>query len=258
MKKKTPGKIKIIGKVEYHKKFYSKYLDNKRGIIVWLPPSYLPAGKAGKKSGKRYPVLYMHDGQNIMNPRTSFAGVDWRVDETVTDLIKRKKIPEIIIVGIFNTKDRLDEYSDSSKGKDYMKFIIKELKPFIDSNYKTLRDKNNNAVMGSSLGGLISFLLVWNYPKVFSKAASLSGSFYFDSEKVIKMVRKEQKKKKMEIYLDHGEDGLKEGQKMFCALTVKGYLLGKDIDYFYDIGAGHNEADWAERLERPLKFLFGK
>jgi|SRR5690554_1206405 len=247
------NRIKIVGEVKYHKNFYSGYLDNKRDIIIWFPPSYK------ENSRKRYPVLYMHDGQNIMDPKTSFAGVDWRVDETVTSLIKEKTIKEIIVVGIYNTKDRMEEYSNSIKGNKYIQFIIDELKPFIDANYRTLSSRENTAVMGSSMGGLISFYLVWNFPDVFSKAGCLSSSFYFDDEHAIKMVKNYSgPKKNIKIYLDHGEDGIIGNQRMFCALTKKGFMIGKDIDYYYAPGAVHNEEAWAERLERPLRFLFGK
>lgn len=249
--KKQKSKKKIIGKVRYHKNFYSKFLDNERDIIVWHPPSY-------NKSNKKFPVLYMHDGQNIMEPAKAFAGVDWQVDETSTELIKENKIEEIIIVGIYNTPDRLEEYSDSEKGNKYIQFIVNELKPFIDSNYKTLTDKNNSAIMGSSMGGLISFLIAWKYDDVFAKAACLSSSFYYDKEKILEMVKQyDGPKKPLRLYIDHGEDGLPRGQKMFSELTQKGYIIGTDIDYFYAPGAQHNEAAWAERLERPLIFLFG-
>jgi predicted alpha/beta superfamily hydrolase len=252
-KKRRQDRLRIIGEVKYHKQFYSSFLDNKRDIIVWLPRGYQ------LDRAKRYPVLYMHDGQNIMDPKTSFAGMDWRVDETLTKLIKHNKLREIIVVGIYNTPDRLEEYSDTEKGQNYITFLIKELKPYIDKNYRTLKDSENNAVMGSSMGGIISFLIAWNHPDVFSKAACLSSSFYYQDDKAIEMVKKYNGlKKKIKFYIDHGEDGLVRGQKMFCALTARGYLIGSDIDYFYAPGAEHNEKAWADRLERPLMFFFKK
>jgi len=243
---------KIVGKVEYHRKFYSKALNNRRDIIVWLPPSYK------KESHRRYPVLYIQDGQNIMDPRTAYVGIDWQVDETAMRLIKLGDLQELIIVGIYNTPERLEEYSDSTKGKNYMKFMVEQLKPFIDKYYRTLSGKEYNAVMGSSMGGLISFLLVWNYPDVFGKAACMSSSFYYDSDKAINMVKNYVgEKKKIKIYIDHGEDGLPRGQKMFCELSQKGYLIGTDIDYYYSPGADHTESEWAKRIPRPLLFFFG-
>ncbi len=253
IRRRRKGKNKISGDVEYHHSFYSANLQNERDIIIWLPPSY------NNELEKKYPVLYMHDGQNIMDPKTSFSKTDWRVDETVTRLIKKNQLQEIIIVGINNTNDRLEEYSDSEKGNNYIKFITDELKPFIDKTYRTLPDKENTAVMGSSMGGLISFLIVWKHPDIFAKAACLSSSFHYDNRKIIEMIKADNDEiKDFKLYLDSGEDGLEETQLMFAELSLKGYKLGKELDYFYDRGAQHTESAWAERLERPLLFLFGK
>jgi predicted alpha/beta superfamily hydrolase len=194
-----------------------------------------------------------------MDPKTSYAGIDWRVDEILTKLISQKKIQEIIVVGIYNTKERLEEYGDTEKGRNYSTFIVEELKPFIDSEYRTLRSKENTAVMGSSMGGLISFFIAWNHSEVISKAGCMSSAFYYHDDKIIKMVKDYcGPKKNIKIYIDHGEDGLVRGQKMFCTLTKKGYLIGTDIDYHYAPGAEHNEKAWGDRLERPLLFFFGK
>jgi predicted alpha/beta superfamily hydrolase len=252
-KRPIQEKDEIVGKVEYHKEFTSSILNNKRDIIVWLPIGYNPQ----KNPDKKYPVLYMHDGQNIMDPKTAYVGKDWRVDETVMKLIKQKKIKEIIVVGIYNTPDRLDEYSWSDKGQNYLKFIVTELKPFIDSTYKTLSDKDNSAIMGSSMGGLISFYAGWHYPDVFSMAGCLSSSFYYNNDRSIKLVEDYKgPKKHVKFYIDHGEDGNVRGQRMFVALSQKGYVIGQDIDYYYAPGAEHNEKEWAARLERPLLFFF--
>ncbi len=246
------NRVKIIGKVNYHKNFKSEFLQNERDIIVWLPSSY------SNESKKSYPVLYMHDGQNIMNPKTSFAGVDWQVDEATARLIKTHQLNEIIIVGINNTPDRLEEYSDCEKGTNYLRFIVEELMPFVNSNYRTKTEPDNTAIMGSSMGGLISFLAAWKFPNVFGKAGCLSSSFYYDNEKAIELVNNYNgEKKNIKVYIDHGEDGLLRGQKMFCALSAKGFIIGTDVDYFYAVGAQHNEAAWADRLDRPLLFLFG-
>lgn len=254
--RRKPGKEKdeIVGKVEYHKAVFSPILNNKRDIVVWLPTSYNPI----KNPEKRYPVLYMHDGQNIMDPKTAYVGKDWRVDETVLKLIRQKKIKEIIVVGIYNSPDRLDEYSWSEKGQNYLKFIVAELKPFIDSAYKTLSDKDNTAIMGSSMGGLISFYAAWHYPEVFSMAGCMSSSFYYNNDRSIKQVEEYTgPKKHVMFYIDHGEDGNVRGQRMFVELSKKGYIIGQDIDYYYAPGAEHNEREWAARLERPLIFFFG-
>mgnify|MGYP005841894525 FL=1 len=252
-RKPGQGKDEIVGKVEYHKEVFSPVLNNKRDIVVWLPIGYNPQ----KNPDRKYPVLYMHDGQNIMDPKTAYVGKDWRVDETVMKLIKQKKIKEIIVVGIYNSPDRLDEYSWSEKGQNYLKFIVSELKPFIDSTYKTISDKDNTAIMGSSMGGLISFYAAWHYPDVFSMAGCMSSSFYYNNDRSIRQVEEYNgPKKHIKFYIDHGEDGSVRGQRMFVALSQKGYVIGQDIDYYYAPGAEHNEKEWAARLERPLLFFF--
>jgi predicted alpha/beta superfamily hydrolase len=109
------------------------------------------------------------------------------------------------------------------------------------------------------MGGLISFLIAWNHPEVFSMAGCMSSSFYYHEDKALKMVKNYSgPKKNIRIYIDHGEDGLIRGQKMFCTLASKGYLIGTDMDYYYAPDAEHNEQAWAERLERPLLFFFKK
>jgi predicted alpha/beta superfamily hydrolase len=253
LRKKRTDSEAIVGNVEYHRGSYSKNLDSNRDFFVWLPPSY------DKEINKEFPVLYMHDGQNLIDPKVAFGGSDWRVDETVTKLIKEYKLKEIIIVGIYNTDDRLEEYSDSEKGVNYLKFLVEELKPFVDTKYRTMSDRQNTAIMGSSMGGLISFLAAWKYPNIFSMAGCMSSSFYFNDEKVFKMID-EYKGPKLHIkfYIDHGEDGLLRGQKMFCKLTQLGYVIGTDVDYHYAPGSEHHESEWAKRLERPLLFFFGK
>jgi predicted alpha/beta superfamily hydrolase len=252
-RKQSVGKETIVGKVRYHRKVYSHNLENFRDFFVWLPPSY------NKYREKSYPVLYMQDGQNLIDPKTSFSGKDWRVDETVTRLIKNHKLKEIIIVGVYNTDDRLEEYSDTEKGRKYLKFLKDEVKPFVDTNYRTLSDRKNTAVIGSSMGGLISFIVAWKHPDVFSMVGCLSSSFYYNDEKVFKMIDEYKGPKlNLKFYIDHGEDGLVRGQRMFCKLTQLGYVIGSDLDYYYAPGAEHHENDWAERIERPLLFFFKK
>jgi predicted alpha/beta superfamily hydrolase len=253
-KKSYPGRDEIVGTTRIFNDFHSSLLDNYRNIIVWLPPGY----RRLRNVEKRYPVLYMHDGQNIVDPNTSFNGMDWRVDETIVKLIKAKKMQEIIVVGIYNTPGRLEEYSDTKKGNLYIKFICEELKPFIDNNFRTLPERESTGIMGSSMGGLISFIAGWKHSDIFSMVGSMSSSFYYNDEKVFDMVNPAGRpKNKIKIYIDHGEDGLIRGQKMFNRLSELGYIIGKDIDYFYAPGGEHNENAWAERLERPLLFFFG-
>lgn len=247
----------ITGILKYHHYFYANKLKNERTIVVWLPENY------ESDFQKRYPVLYIHDGQNVFDPNTSYLGVDWQMDETADSMIKKGTIEEILIVGIYNTPDRIEEYSDTQKGRAYMDFIINDLKPFIDSNYRTLPDQENTAAMGSSMGGLISFYLVWRYPEMFGQAACLSSSFRWNAGAILKEVKNYTgDKKNIRIYFDNGGVGL-EGKyipyyhRMKNLLIARGFKAGIDLEYFFDENAGHSERAWAKRAWRPLKFLFG-
>jgi len=247
----------IIGNVEYLHEFYSVHLKNERDIIIWLPPSY-------HYSDKHYPVLYIQDGQNLFDPRTSFIGYDWKVDEVVTKLIYDDLINEIIVVGIYNNKDRLEEYNYfNEKGKKYSNFILNELKPQLDETYRTDPSASSTALMGSSMGGLISFQLFWNLPHVFGKAACLSNSFWIDDGEIFKMVEKMDTSLlvKNKLYVDCGTEEkelLPDFIKMIEILERKNFRLDDNLFHYLDIGSHHSERDWANRLHIPLLYLFGK
>jgi predicted alpha/beta superfamily hydrolase len=206
----------------------------------------------------------MQDGQNLFDPKTSAFGIDWQLDETADSLIKSKAIREIIIVGIYNTQDRNIEYLDTKPGHQYMDFVVNKLKPFIDKNFRTLPDRKNTAVGGSSAGALISFMLLWEHPDIFSKAACLSPAFHIDDIDYIPKVSDYNGfKKKVRFYIDVGTEGLdaklKPGaEEMIKALENKGYKENKDFEFFIAKGAVHNEAAWGKRNWRYLKFMFGK
>jgi len=249
------NKRKITGLFELHHKVTFPGLKA-RDVIVWLPPGY-----ATDKS-KRYPVLYMHDGQNLFDPTTSFQGIDWQVDETADMLIKNQEISPIIIVGIYNTTNRRDEYSNTPLGKKYADFLINKLKPFIDKKYRTLSDRENTATCGSSMGGLISFILAWEHSEIFSKAICMSPAFKIDKVDYGKKVEQYSGlKKDIKIYIYNGgldlDKKLQPGiDKMTHALIEKGYIPGTDFIKFIDEKAPHNESAWAKHFEQPLKFFY--
>lgn len=251
---KIPGQI--TGKVEYHKHFVFDGLKP-RDIIVWLPPNY------DENKSERYPVFYMHDGQNLFDPRTSATFIDWGVDETADSLIRHNKIKPVIVVGIYNTDDRMTEYADTPLGHLYMKLIVEKIKPFIDSHYRTLPDRENTAVGGSSMGGLISLMCAWEYPNVFSKAACFSPAFKYDYIDYVKnILAYSGKKKDLTLYIDNGDvdlDGrlLPGVYEMIKALEEKGFKENQDLFVFIAKNATHNEAAWAKRVWRPLEIFFG-
>lgn len=248
---------KVTGEIRYHYNFYANRLKNERTIIVWLPESYQT------NSRKRYPVLYAHDGQNLFDPKTSYIGVDWQLDETADTLIRNDEIEEIIIVGIYNTPARVQEYSDTEIGRAYMRFVIDDVKPFIDSNYRTLPDRENTAIMGSSMGGLISLYMVWRYPEIFSKAACLSTTLQWNYGAIMKEIENYVgPKKKIKLYLDSSGGGAEGGstplyQKFNEILIEQGFLEGVDFEYYHDEAGDHSERSWAKRGWRPLKVMFG-
>ena len=208
---------RITGNVKYHRKMTDGHL-RERDIIVWLPESY----EANPE--KHYPVLYMHDGQNIFDPITSFTGVDWQADETASKLIKEKKMQEIIIVGIYNTIDRLEEYSLSPLGKRYRQFIIHHLKPFVDANYRTLPERKNQAIRAIKKSPL--------------------------------------PKHPIAVYMDCGGIGgerlLHRGcKRLIKLLKNKGFFKHHYLHFSYYRNARHNEADWAKRLWRHFLWLYG-
>jgi len=245
----------ITGTVRYHRQMEGEGIKP-RDVIVWLPPGY------ETNTDLRYPVLYVHDGQNAFDPTTSFLGADWQIDEMADRLIREKKLQEIIVVGIYNTDDRREEYSDTAKGRAYMRFIVEKLKPFIDHEYRTQPEREHTAVMGSSMGGLISFLLVWNHPQVFSEAACLSPAFVLGGIDAPKLVETyDGPDKHIRIYMDNGGVGLESElqpgcDKMLQALQTHGFKMGENLEWYPDPDAEHNERAWSKRVWRPLLFMY--
>ncbi|WP_299700374.1 alpha/beta hydrolase-fold protein [uncultured Pontibacter sp.] len=246
----------ITGTVTYHHNLSTDSLKP-RDLIVWLPPGYA-------KGNKRYPVLYMHDGQNVFDPATSSFGVDWRIDETADSLIRSKQIKPAIIVGIYNTSDRMEEYVPGPKGNAYMDFVVNTVKPLIDQTYRTKSGSKHTLTGGSSAGGIMAFMLAWEHPDVFSKAICMSPAFKIMHIDYVKEVQTYTgKKKKLKFYIDNGgvdlEARLQPGiDEMLQVLKAQGYREGKDYLWVLDEKAQHNEAAWAMRMPKALRFLLGK
>ncbi|MFC1477820.1 alpha/beta hydrolase-fold protein [candidate division KSB1 bacterium] len=253
--RKTDGGI--TGDVRYHRDFAATKLGNTRNITVLLPGSY------SSDTRKRYPVLYMHDGQNCFDPSTSFLGIDWQADETVDSLTAQGVIGEILVVAVSNTSGRMREYADTPEGRHYMDFLINDLKPFIDSRYRTLPDRNNTAVMGSSMGGLISFLCIAYHPEIFGKAACLSTTLSLRNDSLFDLAQQcNPALHPARIYFDAGDEAKRESYKnsfnrLETILTANGFQKGTDIQFQLFEGHDHSERSWARRLHIPLIFLFG-
>jgi predicted alpha/beta superfamily hydrolase len=239
--------------------FFSPELNNSRTLILYLPPSY------NENPAKRYPVLYMHDGQNLFNAATSAFGTEWQVDENINNAVGNGVMDEVIVVGINNNANRIWEYTpccdpdNGGGGADtYTRFVINTVKPYIDTHFRTLPGKDTTAVMGSSLGGILSFLMARNNPTVFSKAGCLSSSFWWNNDMLPAQVEQSTTHVPVKLYIDAGtsNDGLADTQRMDNALLADGYVQGKDLDFFIAQGGSHNEASWAARVAIPLTWLF--
>jgi predicted alpha/beta superfamily hydrolase len=258
----------ISEQIHIHENFGSKHLSVPRNVMVYLPPMY------GANPEQRYPVLYMHDAQNLFNPAEAFGGVVWAADETAQRLILTGEIEPLIIVGIYNAgAKRIDEYTPvkTTVGKmrghggqadAYGRMIAEELKPFIDGKYMTRPEREFTGIGGSSLGGLVSLYLGFKYPEIFSRVASLSPSVWWANNHMIRETAKLPERLPLRIWLDIGK---REGtrikhqvralKEMFLA---QGWQMGADLAYLEIPEARHEESAWAARFDLVLKFLYPK
>lgn len=260
----------VIGDLRTHFDFPAAKLGNKRTILVYLPEGY------DEDSERRYPVLYMHDGQNLFDAATSYIGVEWSVDETLTRMIASGRVEPLIVVGIHNTVDRVFEYTpapDRARGGGgaslYADFIVNDLKPFIDQNYRTRPSREHTGVMGSSLGGLVSLFLAWEQPDVFSKVGAMSTSYGWADGQILSYVDGRPIPSAVKVWLDAGtaedqtdrnRDGVPDTielhRRMRDVLMDKGLSIPRTLRYVEDAGAVHNERAWAARFPRAVEFLF--
>lgn len=234
-------------------------------MIVYLPPGY------DESKERRYPVLYLHDGQNIFDAATAFGNQEWGVDEVAEHLIASGAIEPLIIAGIYNAGERrLDEYThvrnrkgEGGHARRYAQFLVNELKPFIDSQYRTLPDAPNTAVGGSSLGGLVTLYLGIHFPQIFGKLISMSPSVWWARRAILREIQKAQGKFEQKIWLDvgtcEGDDPascVRNVRDLKEALLSRGWISEADLRYIEDEGAGHDEKAWGARIRDALTFLF--
>ena len=248
------------GTLQYVNNFYSPQLGNYRTLTIYLPPSY------AANPLKRYPVLYAHDGQNLFNASRATYGVEWGMDEMASSLIRNGQMDEVIIVGMdHGGGNRIYEYTpccDAQYGgggaDKHERFILDTVRPYVNQNFRTLTTKANTALIGSSLGGLVSFYVGRRNPTVFGKTASLSSSFWWNNRALTQQVEAATTKVAVKFYIDAGTDGdgLPETTRMRDALVADGHVQGNDLYYYVAQGAGHTESAWAARLNIPLTYLF--
>jgi predicted alpha/beta superfamily hydrolase len=248
----------VVGTVKVMMGVESPQLGNARDLLVYLPPSY-------GRGDRRYPVIYMHDGQNLFDRATSF-GEAWEVDQTLEEASGTGL--ETIVVAIPNTEARLDEYSpfpdpkhkQGGKGDAYVDFIIQTVKPIVDRDFRTRPERECTGVAGSSMGGLISLYAFFRNPDTFGFAGVMSPAFWFGARKIFDYV-KERPFTPGRIYLDigtnEGREALGDARRMKALLEEKGYRTGHDLLFYVEMGGRHNERAWARRLQHSIRFLLG-
>jgi predicted alpha/beta superfamily hydrolase len=217
---------------------------------VFLPPGY------HENTLKKHPVIYMHDGHNLFFKEEAFVGNTWRTDEVLGMLERMNAIEEVIVVGIY-PNDRMNEYTKPGY-EEYGRFLVETLKALIDSKYRTLPGRANTAAMGSSLGGVVSFYLGWQWPEVFGKIACLSSTFTYRDDLIDRVSN--EPRRNLKIYLDSGwpADNYESTRTMRDRLIWKGYQPGAELFYLAFPDAKHDENAWAARSHVPFQFLFEK
>jgi enterochelin esterase-like enzyme len=250
------------GSLQKYERYRSRFLPTERDVIVYIPGVY------DWNPPRRFPVLYLQDGQNLFDPATSFAGIAWRVGETADRLIAEGKIQPLVIVGIYNTgKQRIREYTPSRAKKlgggganRYGKMLVREIMPFIESKYRTLAGPAHTGVGGSSLGGLLAMYLGLSYPGVFGRVAALSPSVWWNQRWILNFAARRRLKSRPRIWLDTGtQEGMHttaDARKMRDVLVQRSWQEGRDLHYEEIRGGQHNEAAWAQRVGPFLQFLF--
>jgi enterochelin esterase-like enzyme len=280
------------GKIIHIENFKSKFIPN-RNVDIWLPPDYNPQ--------KKYPVIYAQDGQMLFDPTTTWNNQSWDVDDVISNLSANDSIPEIIVIGIFNgDSKRLEEYLPEKvinrlskeekafvyaklreKGRtdndfvpysdNYLKFVVEELKPYIDANYATQKEKDSTVIMGSSAGGILAAYALLEYPQIFGSAICLSSHWigifqtennpfpdqlikYFDEKLPLISNNK--------LFMDVADTGLdilyQPTQKRIDQLVMKYNIPKENWKTIYQKDAEHTESSWNKRLPEALKFIFNK
>jgi len=266
----------VLGRLVYWTDVPSAFLELPRHVEIWLPPGY------DDQPARRYPVLYMHDGQNLFDPRIANTGVDWGVDEAVVGLVERGVMPPIIVVGVWSTAKRTSEYLPQLGAPAYARFLIEELMPRVNAEFRTLTGSANTAAMGSSAGGLVSFYLVTHHPEVFGACGCVSTHFPVSEAVVARIMpaavatstpdsvpyvlrdieRGLVAPPGTRYWFDYGGRGLdaEYGPTHDAVrewLLRQGLVEGRDFVVRRYPDATHNETWWRQRLPDHLTFLYG-
>ena len=254
----------LTGDVRRHAAFSSVHVKP-RDVWVWLPPGY------AVDSTHRYPVVYFHDGNNVFDRATSFLGIEWAVDETAERMVRAGTLPPFIAVAVANTDRRMSEYTPAADARHggggaeaYGRFLVEELKPFVDATYRTDPRPASTGVVGSSLGAIVSLWLGLEHPETFTRIGVVSPAAWFAGRDLARRVAAGQGTG-LRIWMDIGtaegtagagkKEWLDDARALRDALVARGYREGKDLHYEEVEGAKHDETAWASRVDRMLVFL---
>jgi len=248
-----------------HENFSSQVLGNKRTVWVCLPPGYR------SEPDRKYPVLYMHDGQNVFDGFTSFIpNQEWQADEALKAGVEAGLVEPVVIVGVDNagtargdeylpTRARLGKEDVGGKADQYTKFVTDELMPFVAKNYRVKTGPDDTGLCGSSFGGIVTLHMGLTRPEVFGKLAVLSPSLWWDQKVMVKRVEALRSRPWRRLWLDVGtlEIGAStDTRALRDVMAAKGWKQPSDFTYYEEIGSAHNETAWAKRFPLVLQYLF--
>jgi predicted alpha/beta superfamily hydrolase len=255
------------GTIQAHPAFPARIVAP-RDVHVYLPPGY------ERQITARYPVLYLQDGQNVFEAGDMGAG--WRVNETADALIEADQIEPLIVVAVANTSARRDEYTPTAiewtvadgsiskgggKANLYGRFLIEELRPFIDRTYRTRGGAASTALGGASLGGLVSVWLALQHPELFGGVLAVSPTVWWDNSVVLTKIAALPRTAPVRFWVDigtlEGENAVSGARRLRDALVAKGWRPGTDLEYVEQEGGRHDEISWGSRVEGMLSFLYG-
>ena len=243
-----------------------------REIVVYLPPSLAVSMAAGGASdGRRYPVFYFHDGQNVFDARTSYIGVEWGADETL-ETLAREGIEAIAVAVANHGNARMDEYNPwrsesdwrgrpkrmGGKGDAYLEWLVGTVKPLVDRSFPTRAEREATGIIGSSMGGLISLYALFAQRAVFGLAGVMSPSVRWSDFRIVRLIE-DAPLPSARIHLDMGwrewKGMTRDARRVRDALLARGLVLDRDLHYVEERNARHNEGAWARRLPGALRFL---
>jgi predicted alpha/beta superfamily hydrolase len=254
-----------VPRLRLHRGFASRFLPGERDIIVYLPPGY------DAEAGRTYPVLYMQDGQNLFDPRTSYVpGRTWQVDLHADAGIEAGEVEPLVIVGVYNTGDRrVAEYTPEpdwqmggGEAEAYGRLLTEELMPWIAGQYRVSQECEQTGVGGSSLGGLVSLYLGLRHPMRFGRLAVLSPSVWWNHKSILGYLNEHapQLWERPRLWLDVGEQEgwrtVENAEQLNRRLMANGWKPGETLHFEIAAGGTHDEASWARRVRPMLRFLF--